>query len=116
MVSTCVSACLDDVGQRAQDVSSSGREPVVNPQPLPAGLDQPGAPEVGEVPRDRRLRQLQRVVHLADADSPPTSSARMRSRVASARALNSASIVGQPGAHIFALTNIARLLYSSRRI
>ena len=41
---------------------------IVHPRALTAGLDQPGAPQVAQVPRGGRLRQAKRVVNIADAD------------------------------------------------
>src|SRR5262245_1650885 len=59
---------LPEVGQRAQDRVVERREPVMDPQALSPRLDQAGSSEVGEVSRHGWLRQLQRVVNLADAN------------------------------------------------
>jgi hypothetical protein len=43
------------------------REAIVDPRPVTAGVDESGAAEIGKMARDRRLRQPQRIVDVADA-------------------------------------------------
>lgn len=45
-----------------------GSEAVVDPVPLPSGLDDPGRPQHGEVPRGVGLRQAERLLDVADAE------------------------------------------------
>ncbi len=46
-------------------------ETVMHPEPLFASSDESGPPQVREVSRDRRLRQLDSLVKMANADLTP---------------------------------------------
>jgi hypothetical protein len=59
------------------------------------------------VARDRRLRKLQRVVHLADADLAADEQRENAQPRRVREGLEQRFDVGQPRTHIFALTNIA---------
>ena len=48
--------------------SASVRQAIVDPQALAARVDQPGLAQIGQVPRRLRLRNLQALVDVADAD------------------------------------------------
>ena len=60
------------VDRRVDDLLNRGvsprRETVVHPQAVPPRSDEASLAEIGEVPRHLRLRQLQALVDVADAD------------------------------------------------
>ena len=58
----------DGVGDRRQDRIGELPQAIVNPQSLAARLDQPGSPQIGQMAGRLRLRDLQALVDVADAD------------------------------------------------
>ena len=58
--------------QSCQDIAHERiavlREPVIHPLPVPSRIDEARAPHQGEMARDLRLLELERVVQIADAD------------------------------------------------
>src|SRR3954451_14441311 len=109
-----------DVGQRmahgipnrTEDGVGECPQPVIHPQSFFPGLDQPGPPEIREVPRRLRLRHFQALVDVTDADlagyEEPEDAKPGRVRQGPEQRLHLENLF----CHIYALTNIARALYS----
>jgi hypothetical protein len=78
------------IEDRLQHRRFQGGQSIVHPDPIAAGFDQAGVAQVGEMARDRRLRELQATVNVAHAHFP----------VAEERQNPESGLVGQGTKHL----------------
>jgi len=58
----------DAIDELAMQLTDGLCQPVMNPEPLFPADHQSPFPEIGQVPGNRRLRQLERLVEVADTN------------------------------------------------
>ena len=78
----------------------------MHPQAIPPGVDEAGTPQVGQVPRDLRLRYPETLVDVADAHLAGQEQAQDAQPRRVTQRLKQPFDLDDPLVHIFVLTNI----------